>query len=466
MDSFKVFDDTKKKLDVISPTMCVAKWKQVTIHLGTGTTHSCHHPMPHLIPIEELKDNPSALHNTKFKKEQRKLMLEGKRPFECDYCWRVEDAATDDAQLYSDRIIKSSEDWANSYVEKMPWDQDVNPSYLEVDFETTCNFKCAYCSPSYSTTWMQEIKKFGEYYLHEEVFNKIDSIREGTRLPILKNEENPYVDAFWKWWPNIVKDLHTFRITGGEPLLSKETFKVLDYIIENPQPHLEFSINSNLGVPDEIVEKFIEKIKIIQQKRLVKNFKLFTSNEAHGERAEYIRFGLNYDKWLNNIDKIINRVYNCRITIMSTFNALSVTSFKQFLEDVLQFKKSYVNKVTQRTYVSVDIPFLRYPEFLAAWVLTDDFLPYIEECIQFMKENQMQTGKQSEFVSGFYDYEIHRMERAYEVIKKKMENTDEVLKLRTNFAMYVREYDRRRNTDFVETFPELVNFLYSCEEIQ
>jgi uncharacterized protein YllA (UPF0747 family) len=83
-----------------------------------------------------------------------------------------------------------------------------------------------------------------------------------------------------------------------------------------------------------------------------------------------------------------------------------------------------------------------------------------------MKENQMQTGKQSEFVSGFYDYEIHRMERAYEVIKKKMENTDEVLKLRTNFAMYVREYDRRRNTDFVETFPELVNFLYSCEEIQ
>jgi len=79
----------KSMLNSTGPGFCLAKWTQVTMHLGNGTTHSCHHPVAHKIPLEELKDNPSALHNTGFKKEQRKAMLNGKRPAECDFCWRV-----------------------------------------------------------------------------------------------------------------------------------------------------------------------------------------------------------------------------------------------------------------------------------------------------------------------------------------------------------------------------------------
>ena len=49
-------------------------------------------------------------------------------------------------------------------------------------------------------------------------------------MPYKQSDHNPYVEAFWEWWPDLYKDLHTFRITGGEPLLSKDTFKVLEYI--------------------------------------------------------------------------------------------------------------------------------------------------------------------------------------------------------------------------------------------
>ena len=86
------FEKTKKQLDSVSPSFCLAKWQQVTIHLQNGHTHSCHHPQTHKIPLEEIKENPSALHNTEYKKQQRKLMLEGKRPDECSYCWKVEDS--------------------------------------------------------------------------------------------------------------------------------------------------------------------------------------------------------------------------------------------------------------------------------------------------------------------------------------------------------------------------------------
>ena len=76
--------DFRDQLNEVSPSFCVAKWKQVTMHLQTGNTHSCHHPSPHKVPLDELAINPTALHKTHFKKLQRKQILEGVRPAECD----------------------------------------------------------------------------------------------------------------------------------------------------------------------------------------------------------------------------------------------------------------------------------------------------------------------------------------------------------------------------------------------
>ena len=69
--------EMKQRLNKVGPGFCLAKWTQVTIHLCNGLTHSCHHPGAHKIPLDELKKNPSALHNTLFKKERRKEMLTG-----------------------------------------------------------------------------------------------------------------------------------------------------------------------------------------------------------------------------------------------------------------------------------------------------------------------------------------------------------------------------------------------------
>ena len=98
--------EVKDKLDKVGCGFCLAKWTQVTIHLGLGMTHSCHHPTPHTISIAEIKRNPSALHNTRFKKLKRKEMLEGGKPDECNYCWSVED----NSNSFSDRVFKSSEE--------------------------------------------------------------------------------------------------------------------------------------------------------------------------------------------------------------------------------------------------------------------------------------------------------------------------------------------------------------------
>jgi organic radical activating enzyme len=457
----------KEKLDKVSCSFCIAKWKQVTIHLHNGHTHSCHHPAPHKIPIEELKDNPSALHNTNFKKQQRKKMLEGDRPNECDYCWRVEDSGSDSL---SDRTYKSAEPWSQSYLEDIvskPWDDNVNPSYLEVSFSSVCNFKCSYCSPQVSSKWMEEIQQHGPYPTSTK-FNNLDYLRETNSMPIPNREHNPYVEAFWKWWPDVSKDLHHFRITGGEPLLAKDTFKVLDDLIANPKPNLEVSINSNMCIPDAVFNNFIEKIKIICNEGKVKKFKIFTSAEAHGAQAEYIRHGLNYNQWLDNIHRVLREVPNCSFTCMSTYNFLSLFSFKEFSKDILDIKQEYGGHDVRLHPMILDVPFLRHPPHQAIFIMPEKFKKYVYDQVTYVHENVENPTWYGTANNRFYQWEADKFKRLYEIITyidETHETKPHVIENRLNFIKFVNEHDRRRGTNFLKTFPEMEEEYYKWSKL-
>ena len=115
-DEVRKIKETRDQLNAVSPSFCTAKWLQVTMHLQNGHTHSCHHPQTHKIPLEELRSNPTALHNTEFKKRQRRMMLNGIRPKECQYCWNVEDLGGDHI---SDRHLKSHDTWARPHLKQI-----------------------------------------------------------------------------------------------------------------------------------------------------------------------------------------------------------------------------------------------------------------------------------------------------------------------------------------------------------
>lgn len=444
----------KDSLDTISSTFCAAKWKQVTLHLHNGHTHSCHHPTSHKIPLDELKNNPSALHNTRFKKEQRKLMLEGGRPKECDYCWRVEDSAPD---ALSDRTYKSYEPWAQPYIKDIinkSWTDNVNPSYLEVSFSSVCNLKCSYCSPQVSSKWMEEIKQYGPYPTSQN-FNDLVWLEQTDALPIPNKEHNPYVEAFWKWWPDVSKDLKHFRITGGEPLLAKDTFRVLDDLIENPKPDLEFSVNSNMCVPEEVFNKFIEKIKIIGSERKVKKLKIFTSAEAHGAQAEYIRHGLNYNQWLSNIRRVLQEVPNCTFTCMSTYNILSIFTFDKMLKDILDLKLEF-GGAGKSIPIILDTPYLRYPNHQAIFIATSEWKDqYLKPQLEFIQNNLEDRHVRGKENMGFFKWEGDKFKRILDIMYEEKLDDVTLAQNRKDFITFVDEHDRRRGTNFLKTFPEM-----------
>ena len=456
------------ELDKVSPTYCVAKWQQVTIHLATGQTHSCHHPVPHKIPLSEIATNPSALHNTWHKKHSRKQMLNGERPSECDYCWRVEDAHSSNSSYFSDRTKKSADViWGEPYIEsssKMSWDADVLPAYVEVSFSNVCNFGCAYCSPEISSTLMQTAKRHGPLMLSKSVTQDIAWLEKIDRLPIPNREVNPYIEAWWKWWPELYPQLKVFRITGGEPLLSKETFRTLDWIIENPNPELELAINTNLGVDQDVLDKFFEKCQQIKREGKVKQLKIFTSCDTWGKQAEYIRVGLDYQKWYYNLWNLALRYPELDITIMCTFNLLSIPQFRNFLKDILAIRRSPTpqHKITGLRGVTLDFPYLRWPRYLSPFIAGPGLIETLEKHVEWMKLNEG-TFKHVDYQDGFYRHEVDSLARLVNVIKAEDPNSSENVTARYDFYLYIMQHDKRNGTNFKETFPELIEFIDRCQ---
>ena len=444
MDDLKLLKPVKEELDSIGCGMCLAKWTQVTIHLGPGITHSCHHVGAHKIPLDELKNNPNALHNTIEKKMRRKEMREGKRPKECDYCWRIED----NTQEYSDRVWKSSANWSQVDKELIfnsdPMD-DIYPRYVEVSFSNVCNFKCSYCGPAFSSKWTEEVKAKGPYKLYQTHYNGIKQ----SEVSYPNREDNPYIEAFWKWFPEAAKHMYTFRITGGEPLLSKHTFKVIDYLLANPQPHLHFAINTNACPPGDLWETFVKKIKQLEENKSVKYFSLYSSAESFGEHAEYSRDGMDWELFSKNLRYFLDNTNTSELMLMSAVNMLGLPSLTTYLRFVSKLKKGNVDRIV------ADFAYVRHPEFLDIKIadkITID--KYLKPSIQYMiskKEN-------------FSEYEYIKLNRIYEDCIARFKKGIDVSKERVQFLQFIKEYDKRRGKNFAEVFTEYNNFVKVCEK--
>jgi organic radical activating enzyme len=443
-------DQMRSVVEQFSPTMCTAKWLQSTIMLYNGHTHSCHHPAPHKIPLEELAGNASALHNTNHKKQARAEMLNGERPAECQYCWNIEDLP---GEHLSDRTYKSTTPWSMPFLDRIKdagAAGDIDPTYVEVAFDTTCNFKCAYCSPEVSSKWMEEIEQHG-YYPVSVGLGDPNWLERSGKMPIPQREHNPYIEAFWQWWPTVRDKLHTFRITGGEPLLSKHTWRLLDDIDARPRPDLSLAINTNMGVPEVFIDKLIDYQQRLAPK--LRRFDIFTSAEASGPQADYVRFGMCYPTFMQNIRRVL-RETNAFVHFMTTFNALSITTFEQFLLDIFELRCQF-NPAESFNRVPIMINYLRWPPYLDVRLLP---LALRQQAAPRFHHLMMQrTRRTSPNPCGrFYLEEIDQIAR---LGKFMLSELPEVERYRQDFAKYIIEYDRRRGTDFKKTFPDLAHLL-------
>jgi len=431
----------QRVLDTKSASFCGAKWYNATIWLGSGQTTSCHHPLPHRVTVEQVLANPSALHNTLQKKQQRLQMQKGERPSGCEYCWRIEDSST---IAISDRLYKSmiySEEELNTAFQ-LPSDTDVNLRTLEIAFDRTCNFACSYCNPAFSTTWVKDIKVNGPYNnLVSDGRNHFTHLHDSSQLYGF-TDTNPYVEAFFKWWESdLHKTLRELRITGGEPLMSGHTWKLLDWFKENHgKSKTKLAINSNLGMDNKKLNEFIEVVSNIP------HVEVYTSCEAFGEQAEYIRDGLSYKQWFDNLVSLHSSGAIKQLHVMATINGLCLLSLPNFLKHLMDFKIG-----RGKNSLTFTLNILRFPSFQSPTVM-----PYgiREECAVEL-QNFLASYEHTNYL---HEMEIEHVKRLIEYLRKEQtphEGASHHDLLEQDFKTFYEQYDVRRNKDFIETFPDL-----------
>ena len=439
----------------LGPSLCLAKWQQVSLHLPTGLTNSCYHPPLHEVDATLLKDNPGALHNTPYKKEQRKIMLRNERPQECSYCWTQEDLGN-----LSDRHYRSGEPWAaehfNAIVDSTG-DEDAVPSYVEVNFNHACNLKCSYCSPQFSSSWEDETRRFGGY--PTSTSHNDPSYFSGNRRPRPSREDNPYVDAFWEWWPTLYPKLKHFRMTGGEPLMDRNTYRVFDYVLAFPKPDLHIDVTSNFSVEQKLYDQYHEYVKRLCDTNIEHFMQYVSLDSGIRDQAEYIRYGLDFNRVHENVHRYLDKIPNRNsLTFIITMNNLNVLGLQSLLQWILSLRLLY-SKTYQRVWF--DTPILRQPAWQSLQILPPIYAKRLQDVVDWMREN-LETEDRP--FQGFKDYEVQRLQRVVDWMREGWRLQSEYVKLqRADFFRFFNEHDKRRDTDFIETFPEMREFWNECK---
>ena len=413
----------KTELDEVGPGFCILKWHYLELSLAEGLKHSCYHCPQHKIPLK------SDLHNTPTTKEVRKQMLDGLKPAEDNYCYDIEKTGNySDRQYLAVQFIKEDPNIIAKTAAYEP-DEEVYPKYLTVSFTNRCQMSCIYCGAGKSSTWKKEIDEYGPYPL----LVKENKDKYMPRDDIMRPEDNPYVDKFWKWLPDAYPHLQTIRLTGGEPLLDENTFKLLQYVKDNPK-ELSFEISTNLMVTDRRVSNYINLVKGLPGQ------KCYVSVDTWGEQAEWIRTGLKIEQFEHNLHRVLGN--GIKVGIMCTFNLLSIPNFEEWVFKMAELKQQYPGLLT------VDVPQMVEPLHLTTRIADKKLINMLDKAYKSMLT----------YSHLFEDYEISKFKRTIAWTKANLMKGEELERNRKDFVKFANEKDRRRGTNFLETFPELKEF--------
>ena len=423
-------NNIKIKLEKRGEFFCPAKWEELFLYLNHGNTNSCHHPIPHAIPLGEITNNPAALHNTKHKMVVQQQMLNNETPAECHMCWHLEKK-----NITSDRFVKSKT-WEDS-IATLQVDPTHVPKFIEIVFDNLCNLSCSYCDSGQSSKWATVLDKTGPWNLSSDtrdLYNKVH-IKPNS----IKQE---YLDAWNIWWPQIKNQVQTLKISGGEPLISPNFWRTMDQI-ENDDSNLNLSLNSNLSVDTKYIEKLIEYAP------RVKKLKIAASIDAVGKVAEFTRSGLDYDLFYKNVHYWCNNSPdNCFLNLQSTVNVFNIWNITDKFDLHLELKEKYGNKITDLYSTLV-----RFPEFQSILVLSYNLRRALHEKMSAWYESNIHKFSAIEkiYIDKTFQYLIS---------EDDLINQDNKLVYKNDLRNFVKKYERFAKYKFSDVYPiEFIKWL-------
>jgi hypothetical protein len=248
-------------------------------------------------------------------------------------------------------------------------------------------------------------------------------------------------------------------MTGGEPLLDKNTYKVFDYVLALPKNDLHLNVTSNFSVEDQLFEKYLDYVKRLCDTQIEHFMQYVSLDSGIPSHAEYIRNGLSYGTMITSVHKYLREVPNRNsLTFIITMNNLTVLGLQKLLESILELRKIY-SKTYQRVWF--DTPVLRTPTWQSLQILPPAYADILESTADWMELN-LETP--ADPFHGFKDYEVQRLRRDIAWMREGSTlSSNYVDQQKADFYQFFNEHDTRRNTNFLNTFPEMNQWWAECQ---
>jgi organic radical activating enzyme len=415
----------QKVFPIKTETACQLKWSHSTVFLSMLTTASCHRVNHNKFDLETFN-----FHNTSEKLRDRQLMLEGKWPGHgCEHCKNIEDAGgTSDRMLHLDfpGITAPPE------LEHDLTAVNVTPRILEIYFSNTCNLKCVYCNPGFSSQINNENSKFGPFK------------KNGISLPGFKDlpeEVGAAGDKLFEWLDTNIYNLNKLLILGGEPFIQKETHRLLDFIQGKQLPELDLVFFSNLTIEHEKFKKYIDKIKQLKETSNLNQIQLVGSLDCWGDAAEYVRSGLDLELFVKNFEYVLHNT-DFILSINSALGPLTIPTMPDLVKHINRWSgvRTVYWSLMKTASAGHFHPTIFGPKLLE--------LGYQEAINEFNDFNDPEKSNYKEYFKGI----------AMEIAQSKPDITQQI-----NLKTYLTELDRRRGTDYTKTFPTIAELLKDIE---
>ena len=406
------FKKTSKLKNQVFPiktvTACQLKWNWSTIFLTTETTASCHRTDHHKFDTEVFD-----FHNTPEKLADRQRMLAGQWPERgCDYCRNIESAGGS-----SDRMTNLDFPGIHAPPELAdnPLAIQVTPRILEVYFDNTCNLKCLYCGPHFSSLWDAENVKFGL-----KPFNKSSNIDANKQ-------------RIFAWLRQHGHNLTNFNILGGEPLYQSELDDCLDLFDQYPAPELTLQIFTNLNCKIGHLTRVVEQVKRLVDHDKLRGFEVTASLDCWGAPQEYVRYPLKLDSWQKNFEYLLSQ-YWINLIINSTVTPLTVKTLPDLLEKIQVWNQTrpvyhYQNSVNGPSYMFIDM-------------FGDIFSKDFERALALKPDGTPEQQASRNYLAG--------------IAQQAASSGPNIPEIKRLFN-FLTEMDRRRSTHWPTVFPWLVD---------
>ena len=290
--------------------------------------------------------------------------------------------------------------------------------YWDVRFSNLCNFSCRTCGPIFSSNWYNE---------HVKMYDRKPDVlgREMLRIEYTAGDEDTIMSQMLPHIPY----LEQVYFAGGEPLIMKEHYFMLEKLIEYEKTDVRIQYNTNfseLRYKDKHVFDYWQKFTSVS---------VGASLDASGARAELMRRGTDWKQAVDNRRRMIAEVPHVDFYVSATVSVMNILH-------VMDFHKEWVSLGLIKPQ-DFNINLCQSPEWYRIDILPTDFkqqvvIPALERHIEWLDP-------------------IDKLKRAtmgYRTLINFISAND-ASNLLPRFRQEVALLDSARNENFWETFPEL-----------